>query len=288
VSDTSTPMELAFPMAEGPGAGADMARWRLMACVWSDDGVVRGVGDQFHFHGWQEPGVVALGPGAVWVNGFYARNEAAKLLLVPGDDGSILATIDTNLQRCTLDWADGLHGWGGGGSQVTPWWQIPIWELHGHGQPVTDRRNLIPPVPPPPPITEIPAWVPRGYFGTVFGPTTTVQLPVGATDLVTWDPAADGRWVVGRVHRYTAHVPWIRGPGTGQVRFFLTAAGYSERVSWGEVFVDPGGFDCWAGTASFIVRAEAGMQVRVWAQVNFGTLTVPASIIRLDIEDAGI
>jgi hypothetical protein len=281
-------MELAYPMAEGPGAGADMTRWRRMGLLWSDDGVVRDVGSALAFWGWVDgaPGTVALGDGALFLNGFYARNENGKWLLTPGDDGTIVATLDTSIdaQRLTLDWVPDLHGWGGGGSLVTPWWQIPLWELNGHNQPVTDRRNMIPPIPPPPPVTDIPTWVPRGYFGTVNGPGTAVGLPVGNTTLVSWDPAGDGRWVPGRLQRYLAHVPYLRAVSQTQVYFYLSAGSHTERISW----VDNGGQDCWAGTASFVTRGEPGALVSVWATCNFGPgLTVPAGSIRLDLEDAG-
>jgi hypothetical protein len=284
MSEVSDPMDLAFPMAEGPGAGADMARWRRMASLWSDDGVVRGVGNQFNFWGWVDgaPGTIAIGDGALWVNGFYAANEVGKWLLTPGDDGMIFAELLMAEQEVRIRFAPGAHG--PPVHDPNGYWSLNLWELHGHGQPVTDRRFLIPPVPPPPPVTEIPAYVPRGYLASAVGPSTAVALPSGASTLVAWDSAGDGRFVPGRLYRALAYVGYMRASSQAQVYFYVSAGGYTERVAW----VDPNGFDAWSGTASFRIRGEAGMNFWVWAQLNFGALTVPANSIRVDIEDAGI
>jgi hypothetical protein len=198
------PFEEYFPMAEGPGAGADRWRWRRMARLWSDSGVVRRpeAANMLHFHGWVEPGMVALSPGAVWVNGHYGETPYDRWLSTPGDDGMVMAVLDPYQKTVRLEWGPGIHG---DMDRFNGWddhyWQIGLWELNGFGN-VVDVRRFIPPERQLPPLVEVPAFVPRPFFAAHVG-SGLVNVGTGATWVTLWYPAGEPGFVPGRNYRVT-------------------------------------------------------------------------------------
>ena len=195
-----------FPMAEGPGAGADRRRWRQMARLWADSGVVRRAEavNMLHFHGWVEPGMVAMSAGAVWLNGFYGESLVDRWLATPGDDGMVMAVLDPFTETVRLEWGPGLHGpdlepWNNW--QVDTYWHAALWELNGFGN-VTDRRQFVPPERQPPPLVEVPDFVPKPFFRSYVG---SGLVDVSTTPVFIWQQPVgnDPAFIPGRNYRVT-------------------------------------------------------------------------------------
>lgn len=212
-------MDHYWPMAEGPGAGAEFARWKRMAMLWSKNGVVRGRGEQLQFHGWVEPGLVAIGSGAVWLMCAYGEQGLDPFrhtwISAPGDDGMIVAVMDEGSQLMRIDYQAGFHG----GDFINPngSGQMNLWELQGFGT-VIDRRRYVPDVPPPPPVTVIPDRVP----GRIVTATTNFEQAIvgdGANPLVLY-VGWRGDYVPNRHWRFTADLRNDNTNGSSTIFFY--------------------------------------------------------------------
>ena len=191
-----------------------------MARLWSDSGVVRGVGSEINFWGWVDgaPGTVALGDGAVWVNGFYGHTDVGKWLVTPGDDGMVMAVFDPYLEEVRLQYEPGLHG---DMDRFNEWdrdhyWMMALWELNGFGN-VVDRREFVPNPRQEPPLVEVPAWVPRPFARSWTG---AGQVDVSTSPVNVWALhfAADPAFVPGRNYRVT---------------FYLNSPFFRQGANWG-------------------------------------------------------
>jgi hypothetical protein len=231
-------MDHYWPMAEGPGAGVpDFARWRRLAAIFSKNGVVRDAGDQFHFNGWIEPGMVSIGSGAMWVHTGYGEMGLDPYrhlwLSTPGDDGMVVGVMDAANQHMRIDFQPGYHG--GDFTDPNASAQISLWELNGYGT-VVDHRRFVPDAPPPPPVTVIPPNVPgrivtavdlAGQFGVGDG-GVPLEMFLG------WR----GDYVAPRHWRFTADLRQDNWNGTSTSGWFYT------------------------GTLFFLVRDQTGVRMR--------------------------
>lgn len=215
-----TSFDLTYPTSQEGGEFARTAdgqlRWRQMGRLFGpggQTGVCKGKGDGFAFHGWwgNEPGQVVLGPGAVWAMGAYGERGLDDGgwfgVLTPGDDGWVVARMGPGRQAVWVYY----KGRASGGPEQNPQggWEVPLWELSGFGN-VTDRRPWVPEDPAPPPLLEVPSWVPKPYHYEFTG-TGQPVVGVGGPQRVAiwyldWDPA----WVPGRGYRVT--MAWRGGP----------------------------------------------------------------------------
>jgi|HubBroStandDraft_6_1064221.scaffolds.fasta_scaffold01226_9 hypothetical protein len=250
-------MDHYWPMAEGPGAGADFARWRRMASIWSNrSGVVRDVGDQFHFNGWVEPGMVSIGSGAVWATCAYGEMGLDPYrhlwLSAPGDDGMVVAVMDPTAGHVRLEFQPGYHG--GDWSDPSGGTQMNLWELSGFGT-VTDRRRYVPEPAPPPPITVIPPHVPGRIV-------TAQELDVG------WTGGDGGNPMV----MYLGWRPDYVAPRHYRFTFDM------RQDNWNATSTNGWGY---AGTLFAFVRDQTGVRMR-FKMGGPQTGSTQAGVVRLE------
>jgi hypothetical protein len=297
-----------FPMAEGPGAGADWLRWRKMAMLWSDSGVVLGVGESppgsvppntgLYFQGWWEPGSVLISSGAVWINGFYAENLVGKTVITPGDDGTIMGVLDPYTEELRLEWGPGLHGdMDRFNTRTDHYWQIGLWELNGYGNTV-DQRRFVPPPRQEPPLVEVPEWVPKPYFRSYTG-SGIVQ--VSTTPQWVWLQAIgtgqETAFVPGRNYRVTFFMnsPFGRlGANWGRNSYGECIVGDSRgelpRVRAYHDSLQPGAYQLPARTATIAapaLDASAYAGIIAWLDDNFFTDQWLLDRIRIEVTDIG-
>lgn len=289
-----------FPMAEGPGAKADRWRWRRMARLWSDSGVVRRAEPalMLHFHGWVEPGMVALSPGAVWLNGFYGETPFDRWLATPGDDGMVMAVLDPFTETLRLEWAAGLHGdmdvhnaW------ADHYWQIGLWELNGFGN-VTDRRVFIPYPRQAPPLVEVPDFVPRPFSRSYVG---SGLVNVSTTPMWIWQQAVgnDPAFIPGRNYRVTWYFnsPFFReaanwgGLSNAECGLYDSQGERVGRLrAYNDSLQPAPGYQLPARTVTAVLPgADAGFHVGVtaWTTMNFTSDSWGLANIRIEVADAG-
>jgi hypothetical protein len=299
--------EESFPMAEGPGAGADRWRWRRMARLWADSGVVRRAEavNMLHFHGWQEPGLVAISAGAVWMNGFYGESLVDRWLSTPGDDGMVMAVLDPFEKTVRLEWGPGIHG---DMDRFNAWsdhyWQLGLWELNGFGN-VTDVRKFVPPERQLPPLVEVPDFVPKPFFRRYQG---NGLVTVSTTPQFIWTvPVASdpgqvpiGDFVPGRNYRVTwyFHSPFWRdannwgGLSNAECALWDHGGERTGRLRAYSVQLGPAGptSALMARTVSAVLpAADAGFSVGVtaWTTQNFTADTWGMQNIFIEVTDVG-
>jgi hypothetical protein len=287
----SQPLEEYFPMAVLPGAHSTVARWRKMARTWCSSGVDRR-SPRFEPFFWDQPNATfLLGPGAVWVNGFYAENSQAVVLQVPGGTGLIVARLQPEIQEVRLLWRPGattgdeLHDPEG-------WWDVPLFELRDADGMWWDRRRLVPIPPAPPPVTEMPAWVPRGLIGVSIGPASQWGPASGNVHVAypfTWP-----RFVPGRHYRLNMWAWWTQqSAGTnigGQVRLWTSeAAGVRDS----NILFQGGGtlYDAMFGVWSMGLTNFGEQAMIVLSAEPQGSMSPPwifnANSVRMELEDVG-
>jgi hypothetical protein len=305
---SSVELEQYFPMAEGDGAGADEWRWRRMGRLWSDNGVVRREEPwlQLNFHGWVEnqPGLVVISGGAVWVDGFYGDTPFDRWLSTPGDDGMVCAFLMPTgnpldgRARVELRFEPGYHidaEWG----QVERedmWWLIPLWELNGFGN-VTDRRRFIPPERQPPPLVEVPAEVPRPFFRSYVGPNF-IDVHTSPVDVWVQGFGSDPDFVPGRNYRVTLYFngPFFR---TGNANWDGASICEPAIQDWKGVratariygdWLQPGAYQLPTRSITFAVNdldAGALFVVRAWTAHSFIMDTWVLGNSRVEVSDCG-
>jgi hypothetical protein len=219
----SQPLEEYFPMEVLPGAHSTVARWRKMARQFCSTGVDRR-GPRFEPFFWDQANArFMLGPGAVWVNGFYAENTQAAVLEVPGGDGLIVARLQPEIQEIRLLWRPGANP-GDGLKDPEGWYDAELFWLRNADGYWTDERRMVPLPWLPPPVTEMPAYVPRGFIGRQVGPGAPFPgapgVGGGGNVLVAY-PATYPGFVSGRAYRFIVHTWWTNTGGSGQVRFWV-------------------------------------------------------------------
>ena len=89
-----------FPFDTGPGSTATAARrWRLMARLWSSTGVV-----PLYLNSLVPSiagSVVTIGPGAVWIDGYYGESDSPKTVSVSGN-GMVVARMDPTARNILI------------------------------------------------------------------------------------------------------------------------------------------------------------------------------------------
>jgi hypothetical protein len=293
----SQPLEEYFPMEVLPGAHSTVDRWRKMASQFCSTGVDRRSGTRFapFFDVANERW--SLGPGAVWVNGFYAENTQPVIVETPGNAGLIVARLQPEIQEIRLLWRPGASP-GDGLKDPEGWYDAELfWCEPGGGW--QDLRRDVPLPWLPPPVTEMPAWVPRGFIGRAVGPgagfPSDDPFQGGAGDVLVAYPSAWARWVSGRAYRFVVHTWWTATGGSGQVRFWVNdnhGLRFSQ-VLWNGT-VDPS--QGMVKTTSVTIRDVAGTigtgQV-VAVLTSEGGAPFPfmhwaANSSRIEVEDVGI
>lgn len=297
-------MDRYWPMAEGPFTPLDFAKWRRMAAVFSKDGVVRGRGEGFVFHGWPEPNVISLGSGAAWVNGCYAEMGVDPhphrhlWLSTPGDYGLVTLALDPFQRHVAAFYLPGEfqpH------QAMDSWWHIPLWELHGYGEPVVDRRVWVPDEPPAPPVTVIPSWVPHRINSADTGAAWVGGD--GGNPMVVY-PGWGASYVAPRHWRFTAY---MRGDNynatstngwgyTGELWFFVRdASGERLRAKMG----GPATGSTQAGVVRFEAVCFTGVVPNCWGELLAafeqriaasqagGAWGYPAGCLRIECEEIG-
>lgn len=269
-----------------PGAHSTITRWRRMAQHWCSTGVDRRSAAFQPFY-WDQAGqVLALGPGAVWVNGFYAENSQGVIIATPGNNGIVVARYQPELQEVRLVWRPGVVP-GGEIKDPEGWYETPLIWL-GSPEGWRDMRRLVPIPVTAPPVTEMPPWVPRGIIGVAIGPGAT--FPPGAGNVLVAYPSTYPRFVPGRAYRVTCHTWWTSGGGSGQVRFWTSdAVGLrSSIVLWGGFADSSQGV---VRTASVVVPnfgASAVAVITAEGGTPWPFLTFEAGSSRIEIEDVGM
>jgi len=199
----SVVMDSFFPMPEGPGADVYQDRWRQMAMLWAPAGVVRGVGLEL-FAWWD--GVTdqfIMESGAVWVGGFYAEMATAKWYPIPGLLGLVVARFDPLRNNVEVVFKEGAgHIFV---EDPDGWWEVPLFRFNGAGS-WTDERPFTPAVIPPPPVTEMPAYTPRGFILAGTWPPTLTDIGPGLQEIFAWNIATHPRYIPGRNYRFTLQV----------------------------------------------------------------------------------
>lgn len=286
----SQPLEQYFPMEVPPGSHSTLTRWRRMAQQWCSTGVDR---RSAAFQPWYWNGTEQrfhMGPGAVWVNGFYAANSQEVDIATPGNNGIIVARYQPELQEVRLVFRPGV-GIGGEVKDPEGWYEAPLIFLRDDAY-TQDLRRLVPLPWAPPPVTEMPAWVPRGLIGTSVGPAAATgpgHVSAHAAAPFSWP-----RFVVGRSYRVRASW-WFTTTTTGggqggQVRFYCRDDTHGEH---GQVIMYQGAGQLGEGTfgnLALVVRnAGPGFLVVVaaepWAGLTPNFLWA-ANCVRIEVEDA--
>jgi hypothetical protein len=200
--------DIYVPFDRGPGAQANIERWRKMAQLFARTGVVRpkftqwppGTGEQNPLMAWQfVGGEIWVSPGACWVNGFYGRNRS-HIQIPASEAGLVVARLDPVAQEIALVHRAGV-GVGGEIKDPNGWWELPLGYFNGSG--FQDLREFTPLEILPPPITEIPPWVPRGHMLALLGPETQVVPPFSEPiNVLVAYPSSYGWFVAGRNYRF--------------------------------------------------------------------------------------
>ena len=293
----SQPLEDYFPMEVLPGAHSTVTRWRKMARQFCSTGVDR---RSARFEPWYfDPGNqrVQLGPGAVWVNGFYGTNSAAVVINTPGNDGIIVARFQPELQEVRLVFRPGA-GIGGEIEDPDGWYETPLMFVRNDGF-WQDLRRMVPIPWVPPPVTEMPPWVPRGLIGRAVGPGAPFPSgdpnAGGAGNVLVAYPATYPRWVSGRAYRFTLHTYWTSSGGSGQVRFWV---GDTQGLRESLVL-----FNSFANSQEGSVRATSVVVQNVTGTIGTGEVVAvlsaeggtpipfmhwPALNSRIEVEDVGV
>lgn len=295
-------MDTFVPFDRGPGAEANIERWRKMAQLFAKTGVVRTrffnwpptSGEQnplmvFHFDGTN----LFLSPGPCWVNGFYGRNHTQRLIPA-SDPGLVVVRLDPTAQEMSIVYRPNTVA----GDEIKDpngWWEMPLAHFWGAATPgLTDLRTFTPLEVLPPPVTEIPGWVPRGYKHAEVGPPAELMVGPG-TAIHAWVvvsyPGAHAWYVPNRNYRITA-TSWFR-TGGGFTDLTLNVRAWDDTGSRGEAVmhaqqVPPFGSAGVRGTAQFdAYRCQSGLVVGVEAIVNGTAFWFDAWNTRIEIEDVG-
>jgi hypothetical protein len=128
-----------FPFDTGPGAGATPDRWRRMARNFYGSGVVPGYLNQCIPS--LAAGVVTIGTGAMWIDGFYGENTVAKTVGVSGN-GMVVGRMDPTGR--TIQYLFVPNQTVPSQAGVTGIYEIPIMQVAG-GTTGTDIRQFAPP-----------------------------------------------------------------------------------------------------------------------------------------------
>jgi hypothetical protein len=198
-----------IPFDRGPGAQANIERWRKMAQLFARTGVVRTKfmqwpptsGEQNPLMAWQWDGTnIFVSPGACWVNGFYGRTSGHKQIPASAA-GLVVARLDPVAQEIRLVHRPDV-GVGGEIKDPNGWWELPL--AYFNGATFQDLREFTPLEILPPPITEIPPWVPRGHMLSLVGPEQEVRPDFNTpTNVLVAYPSGYGWFGVGRSYRFT-------------------------------------------------------------------------------------
>jgi hypothetical protein len=280
-----------------PGAHSTVTRWRKMARQWCSTGVDRR--SNFDPYFWDQPNQrFHLGPGAVWVDGYWGGNTQAVVLNTPGNTGIIVARFQPELQEVRLVWRPGV-GIGGELRDPEGWYETPLVYLRDADGYWQDLRRMVPIPWLPPPVTEMPPWVPRGIIGRAVGPGTPFPSgdpnAGGAGNVLVAYPATFPRWVSGRAFRFTLHTYWTASGGSGRVRFWVAdTQGVRTSLVLFDSFVSP--YDGQIRTTSVVVRNVTGTfgtaEVVAVLSSEGGTpwpfLHFPALNSRIEVEDVGV
>jgi hypothetical protein len=295
-----TPLEEYFPMEVLPGAHSTVVRWRKMARLWCSSGVVqpsRSTSPQENFpfsvYAWDFPnGTVMVAPGSVWVNGYYGENRLAKQLQGVVNQGLMVVRFDPALQTIAIVFRPFVDI-GGQIQDPDGIWEIPLARLNADLS-ITDLRRLVPLPYLPPPVTEMPAWVPRGLVATSVGPGAPAGP--GHVNAHVAYPMSAPRFVPGRHYRVTASTWWTQnttGTGIGgQVRCYARDDG-GERA---DAILYQGSQLTGANEGvfrqtSFLVPAFGTSAVVVVTAEPFAgenpLYVFPANSTRIEVEDIG-
>jgi hypothetical protein len=292
----SVAMEQFFPMPEGPGADVMFDRWRQMARIWCGPGVVRGVLEELAAAVWtwdQPDPAVLIAPGAIWVGGCFGEIAAGgRWIGVPGNVGLIVARMDPISQRVELDFKVGA----GHGATEDPdnEWEVALVRLNGPGD-WLDVRTFIPLVVPPPPVTEMPPYTPRGFILAGTWPPTQTDIGPGSQEIYAWNIASHPRYIPGRNYRFTLQV------GRELVaRIGDAGVSWAGNMQWGirddagerwRTFIHNGGIfgNTYqpANTGSFIVGPAYGNATFFIVNDSTGTTRLFPNAIIMNVYDVG-
>jgi hypothetical protein len=280
-----------FPMEVPPGAHSTIVRWRKMARQWCVPGVVRshlGPSPQepnsLMVWSWDRDGsatgtpyTATIAPGGCWVSGFYGVARNHTQLVCPGT-GLVVCRFDPTIQDILFVFRNGL-GPGQEFKDPNGAWELPLAYLDDAAGTITDLRRFIPLPSMDPPITELPAWLPRGFQTIYTGPETQVDTDFAGADVVVGYPGWEGWYIPGRHLRCSLYCSaWSLG-GQAMVHFWARdTRGEQARVSRQVAGID------FTFSTSFVVQAAAPELVLV--VTGFVTRFAPGSI-RITVEDAG-
>jgi hypothetical protein len=285
--------DIYVPFDRGPGAQANIERWRKMAQLFARTGVVRpkfmqwppGSGEQHPLSAWQfVGGEIWIAPGACWVNGFYGRNR--NHIQIPASEaGLVVARLDPVAQEIRLVHRPGV-GVGGEIKDPNGWWELPLAYFNGAG--FQDLREFTPLEILPPPITEIPPWVPRGFMLALVGPETEVRPPFNEpTNILVAYPSSYGWFVAGRSYRFQFLISNTVAGGIVGLRTWAadeTGLRHTQQAWQGQVMAI-GSID---KATSFVVRncRPGFVAVIEGTSSNANNFFAPWSC-RIEIEDVG-
>lgn len=300
-----TLFDLYVPAEIGAGAQANIERWRKMAKMYARDGVVRpkyfnwppssGEQNPLSVYGWDwGSGAVSVAPGPCWVNGFYGRNYERKVLAVPaGGQGLVVVRLDPIAQELLLVFRPGAAGPGDVIRQPDGLWEIPLAWMQTDGQ-ILDLREYTPVEILPPPVTEIPSWVPLGLLQIDTAPATNMIVGAETQYIHVAYPGANARFIAGRSYRFTFSTHWQTPVGFEHITFVNAwvrddPPGGMRRVENMYVGTHPQlAGPIMSATTSFSVdNCGAGLVAVVEARAPGGTMTFLAGGTRIEIEDVG-
>jgi hypothetical protein len=286
--------DIYIPFDRGPGAQANIERWRKMAQLFARSGVVRTKfmqwpptsGEQnplsvFHWDGSN----LYVAPGACWVNGFYGRNYAQKGLPTT-EPGLVVARLDPLAQEIRLVHRPGVEI-GGEIKDPNGWWEMPLAHF-SEAVGITDLRVFTPLEILPPPITEIPPWVPRGRVLELLGPDTEVRPPFSEpTNILVAYPSSYGWFVAGRHYRFTFLINnTVSGGIVGLRTWAADESGlrHTQQAWQGQVLA----IGNIVKTTSFVVRnCRPGFVAVIEGTSNNGNNFFAPMTCRIEIEDVG-
>jgi hypothetical protein len=212
----SVAMDSFFPMPEGPGADVMFDRWRQMAMLWAPSGIVRGVGEELGAFWDGVTDQLIISSGAVWVNGVFGELATAKWYGIPGMIGLLVARFDPARNNLEVVFKEGA----GHICVEDPdgWWEIPLYRINGAGS-WGDERVFTPPIIPPPPVTEMPAYTPRGHILTGSWPDVLTDISPGSQEIFFWNISSHPRFIPGRNYRFNLAVGRQRVQRIGDAQF---------------------------------------------------------------------
>jgi hypothetical protein len=102
-------LDVYVPFDQGAGAAATPDHWRRMARGWEYNGVVPGYGQQFSAS--IANGILTLGTGAVWVDGFYGEVTTSKSVSSTGlGPGLVCARVDPTARTISFVYENATTG----------------------------------------------------------------------------------------------------------------------------------------------------------------------------------